>query len=149
MRNLVLMAACSVLLACAPVAPKPDNAALQKQVEATERAFAKSMADRDFTAFTGFLSDEAIFFGRNTLRGKDAVAQRWKQFYEKPAAPFSWEPEKVEVLDSGTLALSSGPVHDPDGKLIGTFSSIWRQEAPGQWRIVFDKGCDVCDCGKK
>lgn len=25
-------------------------------------------------------------------------------------APFSWEPAQVEVLDSGTLALSSGPV---------------------------------------
>ena len=23
-----------------------------------------------------------------------------------------------------------------------------RREAPGQWRIVFDKGADVCDCAK-
>ena len=52
------------------------------------------------------------------------------------------------MLDSGTLALSSGPVHDPQGKLVGTFSSIWRLQAPGQWKIVFDKGCDVCDCAK-
>jgi len=52
----------------------------------------------------------------------------------------------VEVLDSGTLALSTGPVHDPGGKRIGTFSSIWRREADGSWRIVFDKGCPVCTC---
>jgi len=50
------------------------------------------------------------------------------------------------VLDSGTLALSSGPVFDPDGKQIATFNSIWRLEAPGQWRIVFDKGSAACNC---
>ena len=57
-----------------------------------------------------------------------------------PDAPFSWKPERVEVLDSGKLALSTGPVYDPDGKRIGSITSIWRREAPGTWRIVFDKG---------
>ena len=52
------------------------------------------------------------------------------------------------MLDSGNLALSSGPVRDPSGKLVATFTSIWRQEGPGTWRIIFDKGNDVCDCPK-
>ena len=56
-------------------------------------------------------------------------------------APFSWRPEVVEVLDSGTLALTSGPVRDPTGKQTGTFNSIWRREPDGRWRVVFDKGC--------
>jgi ketosteroid isomerase-like protein len=73
------------------------------------------------------------------------VAEGWKPFFEGAAAPFSWEPETVEVLDSGSLALSSGPVRDPEGKQIGTFSSIWRREADGHWRVVFDKGCPVCE----
>jgi len=25
---------------------------------------------------------------------------------------------------------------------------LWRQEAPGIWRIIFDKGEPVCDCAK-
>jgi hypothetical protein len=76
------------------------------------------------------------------------VAHQWKPLYEKPEAPFSWEPEKVVVLSSGTLALSTGPVRDKNGVLIATFTSIWRLEAPDTWRIVFDKGNDVCDCKK-
>jgi len=44
------------------------------------------------------------------------------------------------VLESGNLALSTGPVRDPSGKVTGSFTSIWRQEKPGVWRIVFDKG---------
>jgi len=129
----------------------PDAAAgaeLKREVAATERAFAKTMADRDHAAFTAFISDEAVFFsgpGAAPLRGKRVIAERWARFYEKPQAPFSWEPEQVEVLDSGRLALSSGPVRDPQGKLIARFTSIWRREAPGTWRIIFDKGSEVCE----
>jgi ketosteroid isomerase-like protein len=138
-----------VLAGCAAAPPAPDRAALAAQVTETERAFARSMADRDFAAFTALLSDEAVFASEpKTLRGKAEVAAAWKRFFERPAAPFSWAPEQVEVLDSGTLALSSGPVYDPRGKRIATFTSIWRQDAPGVWRIVFDKGSDVCDCPK-
>lgn len=119
---------------------------LQQQVIDTERAFAGTMAARDHAAFTTFLSDETIFFsGEKPLHGREQVAAYWKRYFEAADAPFSWEPERVEVLDSGTLALSTGPVHDPEGKLIGTFTSIWRLESPRTWRIVFDKGNDVCE----
>ncbi|MBU1619945.1 MAG: nuclear transport factor 2 family protein [Gammaproteobacteria bacterium] len=121
----------------------------QQQVFAAERAFAKSMADRDLKAFEQHLSDDAIFFGEVVLKGKAAVVEGWKTFYQHKTAPFSWEPTQVEVLQDGTLALSSGPVKDPSGKVIATFSSVWRQEQPGVWKVVFDKGCGVCHCDKK
>jgi ketosteroid isomerase-like protein len=149
MRRLSILLALA-LAACAAPMGKPSNAELQKQVADTERAFAKTMADRDLAAFTSFLSQETVFFsGPKPLRGPAEVTAFWKRFYEKPQAPFSWQPETVEVLDSGTLALSSGPVFDPSGKKFATFTSIWRQEAPGVWRIVFDKGNPECDCDKK
>lgn len=122
-----------------------SNDELAAQVRAAETAFAKSMADRKIEAFEACLADEAIFFGAGALRGKAAVVAGWKRFFEGEKAPFSWEPVTVEVLDSGTLAISSGPVHDPDGKVIGTFNSIWRREAGGRWKVLFDKGCPVCE----
>jgi ketosteroid isomerase-like protein len=136
----------TVLLAAllAAAAGSETNAQLQEQVRQTERAFAKTMADRDHAAFVSFLAEETVFFGKSVLRGKDAVARAWKPFYEGAAAPFSWRPETVEVLDSGTLALSSGPVFDPSGRQTGTFTSIWRREPGGTWKIVFDKGCPYC-----
>ena len=124
--------------------PDPQNPA-QQQVRDTERAFAKTMADRDLAAFERFVSREAIFIsGSKPLRGRHQVVDAWRKLYEAPAAPFSWEPETVEVLHSGRLALSSGPVHDASGKLVGTFTSVWRLEAPNTWRIIFDSGCEVC-----
>ncbi|MGE5336719.1 MAG: YybH family protein [Gemmatimonadota bacterium] len=142
MRIAMTLAAAALLLGgCATPTPPASRAALEQQVADTERAFAQTMADRDHAAFTTFLSEEAVFFsGETPLRGKQAVAQAWKRLYQSPRAPFSWRPQTVQVLDSGTLALSTGPVFDPGGKCIGSFLSIWRQEAPGIWRIVFDKG---------
>jgi ketosteroid isomerase-like protein len=115
-------------------------------VRAREAAFAKTMADRDHAAFTTFVSEEAVFVGRTARRGRKAVAEGWKPFFEGPRAPFAWAPELVEVIESGTLALSSGPVFDPDGKRTGTFHSTWRLEPDGVWRIVLDIGCPPCEC---
>jgi ketosteroid isomerase-like protein len=123
---------------------------LQQQVFDTEKAFAKTMADRNFSGFSTFLSDEAVFFGSDkVLHGKTEVSAAWKSYFDKKDAPFSWEPGQVEVLESGKLALSSGPVKDAEGHLIATFSSIWRMDQPGVWHIVFDKGNSVCNCTQK
>jgi ketosteroid isomerase-like protein len=117
-------------------------AALSRQVFAAESSFAASMARRDVTAFAALVSPEAVFFSDTAaLRGKNAVVDAWRKFFVEPKAPFSWRPETVEVLSSGNLALTSGPVHDAGGKLIGSFTSIWRREADGSWRVIFDKGC--------
>lgn len=111
------------------------------EVRAREIAFAKTMADRDFEAFLSFVSPEAIFFNGSTpIRGRDAVGVAWAPFFEGAAAPFSWRPDVVEVLESGILALSSGPVMGPSGEERGRFNSTWRKGADGQWRVVFDKG---------
>jgi ketosteroid isomerase-like protein len=127
-----------------------SNAALIRQVFAAESTFAASMANRDSAAFARFVSAEAVFFGQTSvMRGKAAVVAGWRPLFQGPAVPFSWKPEVVEVLDSGTLALSSGPVYGPDGKQTGTFSSIWRREPDGAWRVIFDKGGQVCNCEKK
>ncbi|MFC4311881.1 YybH family protein [Steroidobacter flavus] len=126
-----------------------DQATLAKEVRAAEQAFAASMAARDHAAFTRHLAEDAVFFdGEKAMRGKAAIAAAWKAYYEGPNPPFSWAPENIEVLDSGALAYSSGPVLDPKGKRVGTFNSVWRREADGTWRVVFDKGCSACDCKK-
>lgn len=125
-----------------PVDPAtaPDVTELRETVRETELAFAATMADRDLEAFTAFLDPEAVFFsGATALRGAPAIAAAWKGFFQGEEAPFSWEPDTVEPLATGDLALSSGPVFAPDGSQIGRFNSIWRWDGEA-WRIVFDKG---------
>jgi ketosteroid isomerase-like protein len=146
MTNFLLNIACIAAYLFSPHANAEEMHELQRQVSNTEQAFANTMAQRDHAAFATFLSEEAVFFSdTKVLHSKQEVAQSWKRFFEKPDAPFSWEPQTIEVLASGTLAISSGPVRDANGKLIATFTSIWRLEAPHTWRIIFDKGNTICD----
>ena len=113
----------------------------QEEVFAAERAFARAMAERDLAAFGRHVADDAIFFGaKDVQRGKSEVLAAWSGFFEGEQAPFSWEPDQVEVLSSGELALSTGLVRDPAGKVIARFNSVWRRVTPGTWRVVFDKG---------
>jgi ketosteroid isomerase-like protein len=126
-------------------AATPGNAELAEQLRQTESAFAKTMADRDHAAFTSFLADETVFMGRTTLHGGAAVAAAWKRYYDGARAPFSWKPERVEVLDSGRLGMTSGPVYDENGQRTGTFNSVWRRDQDGRWRVVFDIGCPSCE----
>jgi len=127
---------------------RATTAALEAELRAAEQAFAKTMADRDHAGFVSFLAQDAVFVGREVLRGREAVAAGWKAFYEGPKAPFSWQPTVSLVLASGTLGLSSGPVFDPAGKRVGTFNSTWRREADGSWKVVLDHGCPPCDCAR-
>jgi ketosteroid isomerase-like protein len=139
----------AALLACglAPVASAETPDTLAAKVRAREVAFAKTMADRDHAAFQTFVAEEALFMGRQTvLRGREAVAQGWRPYFEGEKAPFAWAPERVEVVDSGTLAISTGPVFDPQGKRVGTFNSTWRLEKDEEWRVVLDIGCPPCQC---
>lgn len=149
LRWIGLLCVTLLTLAAAASAQRLTNAELKKQVTDTERAFAATMKARDHAAFASFLSQDAVFFsGGEAQRGKEAVMQAWKARFIQPDAPFSWEPKDVEVIESGTLAYSSGPVYDPSGKVVSYFHSIWRLEAPNTWKIVFDRGSPVCDCKK-
>jgi ketosteroid isomerase-like protein len=136
------------LLLCAVtgLAAAADLAKLADEVRATEIAFAKTLADRDVKAFREMIAPDVIWLANKPLRGPDQVVTSWQKFFDMPQPPFSWSPELVEVQDGGKLALSTGPVVDAAGKRIGTYTSIWRREAAGKWRIVFDRGCPVCDC---
>ena len=134
-----------VLASCTTDDGVTRDATLQEQVFATETAFAETMADRDFDAFKRFIAEEAVFFSGDTaLRGKNAVISVWRRYFEGDAAPFSWRPASVVVLESGDLAFSTGPVHDASGNTIATFNSVWRRQADGRWLVVFDKGCSTC-----
>jgi hypothetical protein len=49
---------------------------------------------------------------------------------------------------AGNLGSTAGPVYDPTGKWVGSFTSTWRLEADGKWRIVLD-GAPPCEAPRE
>jgi len=116
-----------------------------EEVRKTEAAFAKAFADRDRDRF--FAAD-AHFLGRRTLNGKKEVVEVWSAYFQPAIAPFSWKPERVVANAAANLGFSTGPVFDPAGKQIGTFTSTWQKQRNGSWKIIFDGGSE-CPEGTK
>ena len=137
----------------APVAAKPGPAAphqppttlteAEKSLWHTEEGFAASFAARDPEKFASFLDEHAVFMGRRMLRGKKEIAEAWgKMMTAGPAAPFSWRPSRSMV--SGDVGTTSGPVYDLQGKYTGSFTSVWKRQPDGTWRIILD-GAAPCE----
>ena len=137
LRALLLVAA---TLAVATAAAQSSLESRRAEVLAAERAFARSMAERDFAAFGRYVAEDCVFFGQAALHGREAVLAAWKPFFDGAQAPFSWEPDQVEVLASGDLALSTGLVKDPAGVVSARFNTIWQRQPDGRWLVIFDKG---------
>lgn len=110
LKNAGALAACIALGACSAIAPRLPALGARREVMAAERAFARTMADRDLAAFASFVSDEAVFFtGPEPLRGKTAVVAGWARFFSAPSARFTsiWRREAGGwriVFDKGTPA---------------------------------------------
>jgi uncharacterized protein (TIGR02246 family) len=144
-RALLLSAGALALPACTTTPARMSNAEAVAAITAAERAFAKTMADRDLEAFARLVAEDAVFTnGGQPLVGREAIKAAWAPLYAKPQAPFSWQPDLVVVAGSGDLGSSTGPVARPDGTVGRRFYSTWRLERDGRWRVVFDDGYLIC-----
>lgn len=148
-RTLAACAATTLVALHAGAAPLPgatELAALAVEVKAAETAFAKTMADRRLDQFGDYVAADAVFNGSTAQIGRASVIAAWTGFFKNPQAPFSWAPDAVVVAADGRTALSTGPVRTPDGKMVSRFTSIWRKDADGRWRVIADQGVDACEC---
>lgn len=132
------MRLCAALLALTLTIPAFADAV--EEVRQAEIGFAKAFADRDKAKFFSYVADDAVFLSAlGSLRGKPAVVARWSRFFDNvPVAPFSWGPERVEIMSGGTLGFSMGPIYDANAKHSGYYTSVWQKQSDGVWKVVLD-----------
>lgn len=123
-----------VLAAATPVlaASTPPTA----QVEAAERAFAADGLKLGFRdAMLKHMTPDAIVFNPAPVSARELYSARPSEGGPK----VEWWPAFVVASKSGDLGLSTGPTRY-DGRPGGWYSSIWRKDADGTWRWVYDGG---------
>jgi ketosteroid isomerase-like protein len=112
----------------------------------TERAFAQLAKDQGLkVAFSTYASDEAVLHRANKLiKGKQAIAEYFEQ-QTLQNVRLEWVPDFVSVAASGDLGYTYGKFNfegtDEKGeevKIEGIFHTIWKREANGEWRYVWD-----------
>ncbi len=146
-RTAILLGTAALPLASAASSGKAPTSLdeARNQVRQAEQGFAAAMAARDLPAFASFIAEDAVFIGGGRpLRGKAAILATWQEFFKASVAPFSWQPEIVEVAASGSLGYSEGPVTSRDGSSALRYFSTWQLQPTGRWLVVFDNGYTVC-----
>jgi ketosteroid isomerase-like protein len=132
-----------LLLVCASLVSAQDNAALNEMVK-TEREFAATAAAQNTkAAFLQFTASDGVMIG--DARKIARVKEIWEKRPESKTF-LAWEPNFAGIGASGTIGFTTGAWDlRPDGKTgastaFGQFATVWKKQADGTWRFVFDIG---------
>jgi ketosteroid isomerase-like protein len=124
-----------------------DLESAKRAIRIADLEHAKAVADRSLQSFVALVDDDAIFFGKDVARGKNAVSKAWLPYFTDRALFLKWHPTQVEISSSGDLGYSIGEYErigkDASGNpatVIGNYVSIWRKQPDGRWKVVLDIG---------
>jgi ketosteroid isomerase-like protein len=134
-----------LLFAATSVAAKqesPQGADLLRQLEAN---FAADVAQHGHDAFLTYFAEDGVeLVDGGGINTKDDMRKQ-------PAWPegtsLTWTPVHAEMAASGDLGYTYGnyiyTAKNKEGKLVanyGKYTSIWRKQKDGQWKVVVDMG---------
>jgi ketosteroid isomerase-like protein len=145
MKKISLVFALILLVAATSVATKQKSlqgADLLRQLEAN---FAADVAQHGHDAFLTYFAEDGIeVVDGGGFKTKDAMRE------EKPwpeGTTLTWTPIKAEMSTSGDLGYTYGnyvfTATNKDGKPVqnyGKYTSIWKKQKDGQWKVVVDMG---------
>ncbi|MFD1787648.1 hypothetical protein ACFSC3_08695 [Sphingomonas floccifaciens] len=110
--------------------------AVQASALDAERAFAARAAKGEqWAAFRDTATEDAMMFVPQPI-----VARRFLADRAEPKHPIQWFPRASYVSCDGKTAVNTGPWMVPAQKAAGYFTTIWRQQADGGWKWLYDGG---------
>lgn len=134
------------ILSCKTESHEDAMARQKAEILSAERAFAETVKKEGMKeGFLAFASEDAVLKrGNKLIKGKQAIAD----YFDKQTLQnvrLEWEPDFVDVSASGDLGYTYGPYEfeatNQAGEIIqdrGIFHTVWRKQADGSWRYVWD-----------
>jgi len=110
-----------------------------------EADFAKAVAERGHDAFVSYFAEDGVELeDGGGIKTKDVMREEgaWP-----PDLSLTWAPVKADMAASGDLGYTYGKYQlksrDKDGKFVtryGKYTSIWKKQKDGSWKVVLDMG---------
>ena len=124
----------------------PTGIALDKlNMMDADRAFSKMSEEKGMkNAFLEYIDSNGVLLrpNRQPIVGADAIDYLIQQ--NDSAYTLQWEPQNGTVAHSGDLGYTYGiyalKLKLQDTVIYGTYVSIWKKQANGQWKYVLDSG---------
>ncbi len=129
-----LFSALCFLAACQQPAPTPE------EVVAAERAFAADEGPLGFKgSFLKHSAEDAIILGPDPQNAHESLGAQPDDDLTEPRPHLNWWPLYAGIAGSGDLGFTTGPYAIDDARR-GHYFTIWKKQADGNWKWVFDGG---------
>jgi len=81
--------------------------------------------------------------------GPENAQQQLAQIEGNGSTNLDWRPAYAGIARSGDLGFTTGPFQSRlhEGQIAGHYFTVWRRQADGGWKWIFDGGTDVADPG--
>jgi len=150
---LVVLAAC-VLVAGIFVLPgtvfsgSASTKATAETLKQLEADFMKAAAEKGSAGYMSYYADDAVELpnGGPAIPGKENIA-KGMGFLDDKNNRLIWTPVGADISASGDLGYTYGTYEfdskDKDGKPVvehGKYTSIWKKQKDGSWKVVLDMG---------
>ena len=134
-----------------PIARRTASASPKATVETLkqlEGAFMRAAADKGSQGYLSYYADDAVEVpnGGAIIQGKVNIAPGMT-FLDDKNNQLIWTPVGGDISASGDLGYTYGNYEfhskDKDGKPAidyGKYTSIWKQQKDGSWKVVLDMG---------
>jgi ketosteroid isomerase-like protein len=144
----IMATTCLLVLPAAVVAAAADVEVLKQELMAVDAAFSRHSAEHGMAAaFHAYAAEDAFKFepGVGVLKGREAIN---RANADVPAGfVLTWTPLSAEAAASGDMGYTFGRYESrrrlPDGterRSSGHYMTLWRRQADGSWKWVFDTG---------
>jgi ketosteroid isomerase-like protein len=143
------LTAFSLLLLVSSCQGRPDLDAARLSLMEADRAFARSVADRRLEAWVEAFDTTGIQMRPNRpfTPGHEEIRRLMTPAFADTSWHLSWEPRLAFVSASADLGYTLGTYQsvrrDSTGQErsgTGKYVTIWRKQADGGWKAVFDGG---------
>ena len=113
-----------------------------------EGEFMKAAAERGSTGYMSFYADDAVEVpnGAPLITGKVNIGKTMG-FLDDKTNHLTWTPVGADISASGDLGYTYGTYEfsslGKDGKAVidhGKYTSIWKKQKDGSWKVVLDMG---------
>jgi len=145
MKTLTIVLLPLLLLAATSFAKKEKSAKGADLLRELEANFAADVAKHGHDAFLTYFAEDGVeLVDGGGINTKDAMRKQppWPE-----GTTLSWTPVHAEMAACGELGYTYGnyvyTAKNKEGKLVanyGKYTSIWKKQKDGQWKVVVDMG---------
>ena len=124
----------------------PDEVSLLMQLD---REFDTATSEKGIDGWVAYFAPNGSMLGDTSkpTTGADEIRKAMEPAFQDSSFSLRWHPVKAEMMMPGILGYTVGRWErvrkNKEGKMMkstGTYTSVWKKQPDGSWKIVLDTG---------